>query len=549
MDRFDFVVIGAGSAGAVIAARLSEDPANKVLLLEAGGANGSVMVRMPAGIGAIVSKKSRYNWGFQTENNPGLDGRSLFLPRGRGLGGSSSINGLLYVRGHPCDYDRWAEQGLRGWSFEDVLPYFRRSEDYAGAPDTWHARGGPLHVAEKGESGHPFWGALIEAGRQAGYRVSNDFNGADQEGFGFFNLNIRDGERHGTLAAYLRPAMKRPNLEVRTGAHVTRIIVEDGIATGAEYARGPGGPIKRVHASREVVLSAGAIQSPQILMLSGLGSAATLRQHGIDVLRDLPGVGANLQDHIDVALAWRSAQQTAYGMTCGHRGLLLGLNYLLFKRGIGRNCFLEAGAFLKSCESVAHPDIQIHGILAVMDKEKKLARFDGVSLDVVPLRPKSRGHVGLRSNSAFDQPILQPNLLSHADDLAVIRAGIRHARRVAQQPALATFLGTEVTPGADVTSDDELDAFSRQTAQTVYHSVGTCRMGRSPEDGSVVDDALRVWGVGRLRVADASIMPSIVSGNTNAATIMIGEKASDLILGRAGLGDARPSHERERSVS
>jgi choline dehydrogenase len=533
VDEFDYIIIGAGSAGSVVANRLSEDSQNRVLLLEAGGRNNSMLIRMPGGVGELIKGKSAFNWGFRTEPEAMLNNRNLFWPRGRGLGGSSSINGMLYVRGHPLDYDGWAQKGLAGWSYKDVLPYFRRSEDFEGPEDTWHAKGGPLYVAQTGRSGHPFWGALIEAAQQAQIPVSKDFNGANQEGFGHFQLNIKDGERHGTLAGFLRPALKRRNLAVRTEAHVTRILVEDGVATGVEYARGLNGARERVLARKEVVLSAGALQSPQILMLSGIGPGQELSNHGIPVISDMAGVGGNFHDHIDVALAWTCPQPiTAHGLTHGYRGLIVGLQYLLFNRGIGRDCFLEAGAFLRSDPAETHPDIQLHGILCVMDQNKNLAKFDGVSLDVVPLRPKSRGRVGLRSASPFEQPSLRPNFLSDPHDFSVIRAGIRKARIIAAQPAIKPFIVDEVAPGVDVNSDSELDAFIRETAQTVHHSVGTCRMGASRDDGSVVDERLRVWGIDRLRIVDASIMPTIVSGNTNAASIMIGEKASDMILGR-----------------
>lgn len=531
MGGYDYIIIGAGSAGCVLAARLSQDRAVRVLLLEAGGANTAMTVRMPAAVGTLIKAKSKHNWGFWTEPEPHLNQRRLWWPRGRGLGGSSAINGMIYARGHPLDYDGWRQMGLSGWGFDDVLPYFRRLEG--------HHRGGPLHGQDgpmrisAGESDSPFNAALIAAGAQAGYPQTDDFNGASQEGFGPYDLTIADGRRWSTAEAYLRPAMRRANLTVVTGARTTRIRVERGRATGVDYVVG-----RRSHhaeAAGEVLLSAGAVQSPHILQLSGIGAAERLAQAGIAAVHDLPGVGENLQDHLDVTMNWRSrGLVTAYAVTRGLGQLKVGLHYLLRGAGAGRQQFLESGAFLRSREGLGQPDIQIHAVLSIMrDHAKIMPTEDGFSLHLCQLRPESRGRIGLASADPFADPTIFANYLASPEDRRVMRESVRIGRDVVAQAALDPYRDAEIAPGADVRSDDAVDTWVRASAETIYHPVGTCRMGRADDPQAVVDDRLRVRGLAGLRVVDASVMPTLVSSNTNAPTIMIAERAADMIAGVA----------------
>ncbi len=531
-NRYDTIIIGAGSAGCVLANRLTED-GRRVLLVEAGGKNEEFLIGMPAGIGELIKTRSRHNWGFETEPVAGLGGRRLFWPRGKGWGGTSSINGMLYVRGHPRDYDQWRQMGLAGWSYADVLPYFRRAERFEGTPDTYHGSSGALHVAW-GKSDNPIYAAMIEAGRQAGYPVTDDFNGYRQEGFGRYQVNIRDGRRWGVLAGYLKPALARPNLHAETGAYVSRIIIEQKRAVGIEYRIGDS-ETRRAIAEREVILCAGALQSPQLLMLSGVGQPETLTAHGIPVIHESRGVGQNLQDHLDVPVTFTCPRPiTLHARTKGYRRLTIGLEYMLRRTGLGAENSLEAGGFVKTRPELDRPDIQIHGILAIMNRQtKELVPLDGFSIAVAPLRPESRGEVTIRSADPLADPIIRPNFLATETDRRTLRDGIRLARRVGMQPALAEFRIAEYEPGADVQSDEALDLWSQANAQTIYHPVGTCRMGARGDAMAVVDETLMVQGMDALRIVDASVMPSIVGGNTNAPTIMIAEKAADMVLGRS----------------
>jgi len=534
VDRYDYIIVGAGSAGCVLANRLTENPAVKVLLLEAGGKDNSMLVRMPAGAGALLTAKGAYNWGFWTEPEAQLDGRKLWWPRGKGWGGSSSINGMIYIRGHARDYDQWGQMGLRGWSYADVLPYFKRSESLEGGGDAYHGGEGPLHVS-KAASPNPIYSSFINAGVQAGYKSTSDFNGFQQEGFGPYQLTIRDGKRWSASAAYLHPILgQRPNLTTAIDARTTRIVVEKGRAVGVDYVQGKGAEKHTAYADAEVLVCTGAAQSPQVLQLSGIGDPEELRAVGLPVVHALPGVGKNLQDHLDVTLSWETPNTpSAYSYSAGINRLLTGLNYAARGKGPGRQNFLEAGAFLKSRPDLDRPDLQLHCVMAIMqDHGKLLVKKNGFTVHVCQLRPESRGSVGLTSADPFADPAIRANYLTSEEDRRALREGAKMVRDVAGQAALKSIRGDELFPGPSVVSDADIDAWIRRTAETIYHPVGTCRMGVAGDGMAVVDDMLKVFGVAGLRVVDASVMPTLVGGNTNAPTIMIAERAADLIAGR-----------------
>lgn len=532
-DRFDYVIVGAGSAGCVLANRLTEDPNITVALLEAGGPDKSLLIRMPAGVGNLIATKGPMNWGFDTTPQAFLDGRRLYQPRGRGWGGSSSINGMIYIRGHARDYDQWRQMGLTGWGYADVLPYFKRAQHHEDGADSWNAEGGPLWVS-RGPPGDPIYKAFIQGGAQAGYPVTRDFNGYQQEGVGPYHLTIRDGERWSAAAAYLRPiAGVRPNLKVISNAHAGRVIIERKTAVGVEFSAGPGKPVQNVYAKREVLLTAGAFQSPHLLLLSGIGPADELQKAGVPVEHDSPEVGRNLQDHLDVCVIYEMTKPISmYSKTKGLKQPMIGIQYLLSKQGHGRTNHLHAGAFLKTRSELDVPDIQLHLVNAQMrDHARVKADRDGFTIHACQLRPESRGTVTLASRNPFDAPAIDPRYLAEENDRRTMRDGLRIVREIVKQDALKAYRGPEFAPGESVRTDSEIDAWIRQNAETIYHPVGTVRMGA--DDKAPVDEELRVRGINSLRVIDASVMPTLIGGNTNAPTIMIAEKLSDMIRGRA----------------
>jgi choline dehydrogenase len=531
--ELDYVVVGAGSAGCVVADRLTEDGRNSVLVLEYGGSDRSLFVQMPAALSIPLNKK-KFNWGYRSEPEPHLNGRRIACPRGKALGGSSSINGLVYVRGHPLDFDRWESEGASGWAYRNILPYFRRAESYAEGGDSYRGADGPL-ATRRGSRRNPLYVAFVEAGRQAGYPVSADLNGEFPEGFGRFDMTVRNGVRWSAANAYLKPAMKRPNLRVVTHALATQIVFEGKRAAGVRFERA--GQMHVARARREVILCGGAINSPQLLKLSGVGPDAELRDCGIPIVHALPGVGANLQDHLEFYFQVASRQPiTLYGKSGLISRALIGLNWLLRDHGDGATNHFEAGAFIRSRAGVDHPDIQYHFLpMAVSYDGAKLASEHGFQAHVGPLRSKSRGDVTLKSADPREAPKIRFNYMSEPDDWREMRACVRLTREIFAQRAFDPYRGREIQPGADCVSDADIDAFIREKAESAYHPCGTCRMGARGDRGAVVDPEARVIGLENLRVVDASIMPSITSGNLNAPTIMLGEKASDMILGREPL--------------
>ncbi len=530
--EFDYVIVGAGSAGCVLANRLSADPQVKVLLIEAGGKDNSVLIRMPAGVGALISQKSAFNWWFETEGQTNLKNRKLYWPRGKVLGGSSSINGMIYIRGHARDYDQWRQLGIDGWSFADVLPYFKRSEANENGNDKFHGHEGPLHVSN-GRSHLPLFKAFIDAGKQAGHPHTDDFNGFQQEGFGPYQLTVRDGERWSAAAAYLRPVLGRANLTVEINAHTTRLTFEGKRATGVEFVQAR--QHHKIRASREVILCGGTVNTPQLLLLSGIGAADYLKRWDMEVVADLPGVGQNLQDHLDVTVQVECTQPiTFYTFSKPLKQLQTGMQYTFFKAGVGRQQGLEAGSFLKSRPGLEVPDLQFHFVAALMiDHGRVKADRHGFMAHACQLRPESRGFIALKSLNPLDPPLIQPNYMSTEGDKRTLREGVKIAREVFMQKAFEPYRGAELLPGPSVKSDDAIDDYIRRTAETIYHPVGTAKMGNDRQ--AVVDTTLKVHGVQGLRVVDASVMPTLVGGNTNAPTIMIAEKAADMILGKAPL--------------
>jgi choline dehydrogenase len=535
-ETYDFIIVGAGSAGCVLADRLSASGKHRVLLLEAGGEDRHIWIHIPIGYGKLFTD-ARVNWLYQSAPEPELNNRQIMQPRGKVLGGSSSINGLLYIRGQRQDFEHWRQLGNVGWSYEDVLPYFKKSEAQCRGSDAFHGADGPLTVSNQVEP-HEICEAFIRAAEQAGFPRNDDFNGASQEGAGYFQTTMRNGRRLSTARAYLRPARSRANLTVETGALTERVLVEGGVAVGVQYRRH--GRRATARARGEVVLAAGAFGSPQILQLSGLGPAALLRQHGITVVRDIPGVGSDLQDHLQARMLYRVTRPITLNDVVNRfdRRMRAGLRYVLFRKGPLAVSAGYAGGFFRTDPRLESPDVQCHLLLFSADKPGgSLHPWPGMTASICQLRPESRGTLRIKSADPAEAPEIRLNYLSTEGDKHTMVQGLQLLRRIMGAPALKPFIAEELDPGPGVASDADLLAFIRARGTTIFHPTSTCRMG--VDEAAVVDPELRVKGVARLRVADASVMPTVVSGNTNACVIMIGEKASDLILRQAEASPAR----------
>ncbi|QPM88970.1 choline dehydrogenase [Pseudooceanicola algae] len=532
----DFVIIGSGSAGSVMASRLSEDGKNRVIVLEFGGSDAGPFIQMPAAL-SYPMNMARYDWGFQSEPEPGLGGRRLVTPRGKVIGGSSSINGMVYVRGHARDFDHWADQGAAGWGYADVLPYFKRMENWHdgghGGDPAWRGTEGPLHVG-RGPRENPLFDAFVQAGAQAGFELTEDYNGEKQEGFGPMEQTVWKGRRWSTANAYLKPALKRENLQlIRCLAR--RVVIEQGRAVGVEVERR--GRIEVIRARREVIIAASSINSPKLLMLSGIGPAAHLRDHGIEVVANRAGVGQNLQDHLELYIQQAATQPiTLYKHWNLWGKAISGAQWLLTKRGLGASNQFESAAFLRSKAGVEYPDIQYHFLpIAVRYDGKAAAEGHGFQAHVGPMRSESRGEVTLKSADPREDPRIFFNYMSQDSDWEDFRRCIRLTREIFGQQAFDPYRGKEIMPGDAAQSDAALDDHIREHAESAYHPCGTARMGRADDPMAVVDPECRVIGVEGLRLADSSIFPRITNGNLNGPSIMVGEKASDHILGKAPL--------------
>jgi choline dehydrogenase len=529
-ENFDYVIVGAGSAGCVLSDRLTADGRNRVLLLEYGGSDRSIFIQMPSAL-SIPMNMEKYNWFYHTDPEPNLDGRRMHTPRGKVLGGSSSINGLVYIRGNAQDYEGWSAQGAAGWAYRDVLPYFRRAEKRQEGGNEYRGDSGKLQT-RYGSVSNPLHAAWLAAAVQAGYPPTADVNGFQQEGFGRMDMTVDGGRRSSAANAYLRPAMTRPNLRVLTHALATRIVFEGRKAVGVEYTQG--GTTHRVRANREVILSGGPINSPQLLKLSGVGPPEELRTHGIPVIHELPGVGENLQDHLEFYFQEACKEPiTLYSSINLWNRALIGARWLLRKDGLGATNHFETCGFIRSRAGVPYPDIQYHFLpMAVAYDGSTLAQEHGFQAHVGPMRSKSRGWVRLASSNALDKPHILFNYLSEPDDWTEMRACVRLTREIFAQPAFDRYRGREIQPGTEVQSDEQIDAFIRAKVESAYHPSCSCKMGAPDDRMAVVAPDTRVYGLEGLRVVDSSIMPSVTTGNLNAPTIMLAEKAADHILGR-----------------
>jgi len=535
IKQYDYIIVGAGSAGCVLANRLSEDPNVSVLVLEYGGSDRSIIIQMPSAFSIPMNTK-KYNWHYETAAEPHLDNRKLHCPRGKVLGGSSSINGLVYIRGHACDFDEWESLGARGWGYRNCLPYFKRAENYKFGGDDYRGSEGPLSTNNGNNMANPLYGAWIDSGAQAGYIKTDDCNGYMQEGFGAMHMTVKNGVRWSTANAYLRPAMQRPNLTVITQAMTRQILLEGKRAIGVTYDQN--GVTHTVHCKHEVLVSSGPIGSPHLLQRSGIGPAAVLREAGIPVKHDLPGVGENLQDHSEIYIQYACKEPVSLNSKMGwFSKALIGLRWLLFKDGLGASNHFEAGGFIRSEVGLRWPDIQFHFLPAAMryDGDKPF-KGDGFMVLTGPNKPKSRGYVRARAADPYSHPEIQFNYLQSEEDREGFRRCVRLTREIINQPAMDRFRGVELAPGPDVTTDEEIDAFVRANMESTMHPCGSCRMGE--DDMAVVDSALNVRGLYGLRVIDSSVFPTEPNGNLNAPTIMLAERASDLVRGKTLLPEA-----------
>jgi len=534
----DYVIVGSGSAGSTLANRLTADGRHRVLVLEFGGMDRGVddwKLHMPTAF-AFPLKDDKYNWFYHSEPEPYLGGRVIHCPRGKVLGGSSSINGMVYIRGHAFDYDKWAQAGAKGWSYREVLPYFRKAESFELGADDYHGGDGPLHVtAGKVENNNPLYRAFIEAAKQAGYAESMDLNGVRQEGIGRMDMTTRNGRRWSAATAYLKPALKRPNLALDVRALTRRVLFDGKRAIGVEYEQG--GRVHRVRASREVILAAGAINSPQVLQLSGVGNGAELQPLGIEVVHELRGVGENLQDHLEVFVQQECSQPISLLPALLPLGKMkVGMQWMLTHTGLGATNHMDVGGFIRSRPGIDHPDIQFHFLPMAMTYDAfNITKIHGYQAMVDLLRPLSRGHVKIRSADPKQAPTILFNYLKEEEDVRVLRDGTRLTREIFAQEAFRPYRVKELWPGERIQSDDEIDQWIRETCESSYHPSCSCRMGGPDDTWAVVTPDLKVRGMEGLRVVDASVMPNVPSGNLNAPTIMIAEKAADMILGQAPL--------------